>query len=68
MGNDFWSLPLVNGKSSIKKFVKVLRSFASMALMATMIGVSNVIMEEDRSINDTRARIEQQVIQSDEEE
>lgn len=38
-----------------------------MALVAVMIGVSNVIMEEDRSPNDTRARIEQKVMQSDEE-
>lgn len=39
-----------------------------MALMAVMIGVSNVIMEEDRSVNDTRAKIEQRTLQSEEEE
>ncbi|UOY05173.1 hypothetical protein L0P88_14605 [Muricauda sp. SCSIO 64092] len=45
----------------------MVRSVVSMALMAIMIGVSNVIMEEDRSVNDTRARMEQQVIENDEE-
>ena len=38
-----------------------------MFLVAVMIGVSNIILEEERSVNDTRARIEQQVIESDEE-
>lgn len=39
-----------------------------MILTAVMIGVSNIILEEDRSVNDTRARIEQQAIEADEEE
>jgi hypothetical protein len=39
-----------------------------MVLVAIMIGVSNVIMEEDRSVNDTRAKIEQHALQSEEEE
>ena len=39
-----------------------------LALVAIMVGVSNVIMEEDRSPNDTRAKVEQRVLQSDEEE
>jgi len=30
-----------------------------------MLGISNVILEEDRMIHDTRAKIEQQELQSD---
>jgi len=30
-----------------------------------MLGISNVILEEDRMVNDTRAQIEQQEIQSE---
>ena len=52
----------------VRKLMKMVRSIVSMALMAIMIGASNVIMEEDRSVNDTRARMEQQVIENDEEE
>lgn len=37
-----------------------------LALVAVMVGVSNVIMEEDRSANDTRARIEQGIVHADE--
>lgn len=48
--------------------LKVLKRLASATLVAVMIGVSNIILEEDRSVNDTRARIEQEMIQSDEEE
>lgn len=48
--------------------VQVIKRIASMTLVAVMIGVSNIILEEERSVNDTRARIEQQVIQSEEEE
>ena len=54
--------------TAVRKLMKMVRSVVSMALMAIMIGVSNVIMEEDRSVNDTRARMEQQVIENDEEE
>lgn len=54
--------------TTVRKLMKMVRSVVSMALMAIMIGVSNVIMEEDRSVNDTRARMEQQVIENDEEE
>ena len=53
-------------KFLIKDTLKVLKYFASAILVAVMIGVSNVILEEDRSVNDTRARIEQREVQSDE--
>ena len=32
-----------------------------------MIGVSNVIMEEDRSIHDTRMQVEQKIVEPEEE-
>lgn len=35
-------------------------------MVACMLGVSNVILEEDRMVNDTRATIEQQEVFSDE--
>jgi len=36
-----------------------------MVLIAFMLGVSNVILEEDRTIYDTRAKVEQQEVQPD---
>lgn len=35
-----------------------LRRWLSMVMVAVMLGVSNVILEEDRSVNDTRVKIE----------
>lgn len=42
---------------------RFLRRKLSLFMIACMLGISNVIMEEDRLVNDTRARIEQQEIQ-----
>lgn len=44
-----------------------MRRLCSVLLVAFILGVSNVIMEEDRMINDTRAKIEQRQDQSEEE-
>ena len=68
MGNGFWTISAMRIGTVVRKLMKMIRSIVSMALMAIMIGVSNVIMEEDRSVNDTRARMEQQVIENDEED
>ena len=46
-----------------KRVLKRLRRIASILLSAYMLGVSNVVLEEDRLINDTRAKVEQQEIQ-----
>ncbi len=49
-------------------FVRARRFFrrrASLLLSAFMLGMSNVILEEERSVNDTRVQIEQQEIQSE---
>ncbi|WP_422348895.1 hypothetical protein [Flagellimonas sp.] len=48
-----------------KRVLKRLRRIASILLSAYILGVSNVVLEEDRLINDTRAKIEQQEIQDD---
>ena len=48
-----------------KSVLKRLRRLASILLSAYVLGVSNVILEEDRLINDTRAKIEQQEIQDE---
>ncbi|MEX0360095.1 MAG: hypothetical protein AB3N10_03810 [Allomuricauda sp.] len=48
-----------------KRVLKRLRRIASILLSAYMLGVSNVVLEEDRLINDTRAKVEQQEIQDD---
>nr|WP_299385699.1 hypothetical protein [Allomuricauda sp.] len=45
-----------------------LRRLASIFLSAYMLGISNVVLEEDRMINDTRAKIEQQEIQSEDDD
>lgn len=44
---------------------RFLRQKISILLSAFMLGMSNVILEEDRSIHDTRAKIEHQDIQSE---
>lgn len=46
-----------------KSIYRFLRRKTSLVLVAFMLGMSNVILEEDRMVNDTRAKIEQQEIQ-----
>ncbi|WP_420320218.1 hypothetical protein [Flagellimonas sp.] len=46
---------------------KRLRRIASVLLAAFMLGISNVILEEDRMINDTRPKVEHQQIQDKDE-
>jgi len=48
-------------------FANRLRRWATMVLMAVMIGFSNSILEEDRSVNNTRLQIEQQDVAFDDE-
>lgn len=43
-----------------------IRRKISMVLIAFMLGMSNVILEESRMVNDTREHIEQQEIQPEE--
>ncbi len=47
----------------LKATYRFLRRKLSLFMIACMLGISNVILEEDRMVNDTRARIEQQEIQ-----
>ncbi len=47
----------------LKSIYRFLRRKTSLVLVAFMLGMSNVILEEDRMVNDTRAKIEQQEIQ-----
>ena len=49
----------------LKAAYRFLRRKMSLVMVACMLGISNVILEEDRMVNDTRARIEQQEIQSE---
>ncbi|GAB5472579.1 MAG: hypothetical protein Mars2KO_06780 [Maribacter sp.] len=46
---------------------KCLLRKVSLLLTALMLGMSNVILEEDRSLTDTRAKIEYREIQSEDE-
>jgi len=39
-------------------FFKSLKRSLSMLMVAIMLGVSNVILEEDRNVNDTRVKTE----------
>jgi hypothetical protein len=47
----------------LESVYRLLRRKASLLMIACMLGISNVILEEDRMVNDTRAKIEQQEIQ-----
>lgn len=49
----------------LKAAYRFLRRKMSLVMVACMLGISNVILEEDRMVNDTRARIEQREIQSE---
>ena len=42
--------------------IKLVKQRISMVLIAFMLGMSNVILEEDRMVNDTREHIELQEI------
>lgn len=44
---------------------RFLRRKLSLFMIACMLGISNIIMEEDRTVNDTRAKIEKREIQSE---
>ncbi len=52
-------------KAIFPKIRRFVRQKISLLLTAFMLGMSNVILEEDRSVNDTRAKIEYQEIQSE---
>lgn len=47
----------------LRSSCRVLRRFLSLLMTAAMLGISNVILEEDRMVHDTRAKIEQQEVQ-----
>lgn len=52
-------------QGSFKVLATKAKRFFSILLSAYMLGMSNVIMEEDRMINDTRAKVEQQEVQNE---
>ena len=45
-----------------KSIYRFLKRKTSILLVAFMLGVSNVILEEDRMVNDTRQYLEQQEV------
>ncbi|WP_339143686.1 hypothetical protein [Croceitalea sp. MTPC5] len=47
-----------NNSRARKLKASTLKQWLSMVLVAIMLGFSNVILEEDRSVNDTKVRIE----------
>jgi hypothetical protein len=49
--------------SLIKGIYRLVKRKISLLMIACMLGISNVILEEDRMIHDTRAKIEHQEIQ-----
>ncbi len=49
----------------LRSMYRLLRRFFSLLLTAAMLGISNVILEEDRMVHDTRAKIEHQDVQSE---
>lgn len=50
----------------LKSFMVFIRLKISMVLIAFILGMSNVILEETRMVDDTREHIEQQEIQPEE--
>lgn len=48
-----------------KMIIKFLKLKASVLMIAFMLGMSNVILEETRMVNDTRVQTEQQEVFSD---
>ncbi|MDT0607915.1 hypothetical protein [Croceitalea rosinachiae] len=48
------------GKDSNKRksFFIAIRRCSSLVMVAVMLGISNIILEEDRSVNDTRVKTE----------
>ncbi|WP_273565920.1 hypothetical protein [Maribacter halichondriae] len=53
-------------KIKVKDILVFLRRRVSLMLIAFMLGMSNVILEESRSVNDTREHIEQPEVFPDE--
>jgi len=47
-----------NNSEAKKSKASVFKQWLSMVLVAVMLGVSNVILEEDRSVNDTKVKTE----------
>lgn len=52
---------------SIKRVYSKLQRFASIVLVSFMLGISNVILEEDRMINDSYNQVELQETQDEDE-
>nr|WP_298929018.1 hypothetical protein [uncultured Allomuricauda sp.] len=52
---------------SIKRVYGKLQRFASIVLVSFMLGISNVILEEDRMINDSYNKVELQETQDEDE-
>ncbi|WP_396591797.1 hypothetical protein [Allomuricauda sp. R78024] len=52
---------------SIKRGYCKLQRFASIVLVSFMLGISNVILEEDRMINDSYNKVELQETQDEDE-
>lgn len=55
-------------KDTFRKIIFFARRRISLVLIAFMLGMSNVILEESRSVNDTREHIEQPEIIPDEDD
>ncbi|UII78470.1 hypothetical protein [Flagellimonas sp. CMM7] len=51
----------------VKKLYRKLQRFASIVLVSFMLGISNVILEEDRMINDSYNKVELQETQDEDE-
>jgi len=53
-------------KQAIHKIFFYLKRFVSVSFLAFMLGVSNVFLQEDRMINDSRKKVEQHECQDEE--
>ncbi len=48
--------------SILNSLFRFLRRKLSLFMVACMLGVSNVILEEERMVHDTRAKVEEQAV------
>nr|WP_297785076.1 hypothetical protein [uncultured Allomuricauda sp.] len=53
-------------KQLFRKILFYFKRFVSVSFLAFMLGISNVFLQEDRMINDSRKKVEQHEVQDEE--
>tara|TARA_B100000949_G_scaffold214300_1_gene209732 strand:+ start:7669 stop:7875 length:207 start_codon:yes stop_codon:yes gene_type:complete len=53
-------------KGAVHEILFYIKRFISVSFLAFMLGVSNVFLQEERMINDSRKKVEQHEVQDEE--